>query len=87
MENFFDLATPQELVSILGEDEPDLPERFRNYALDREEVLKNPDMNYAHLADLYAGRGDLKKADECLARIQDEELRFDCQLQIHEQVD
>jgi hypothetical protein len=87
MENVFDIATPEELIGLFGEDEPDLSEEFRNYALERQAVLKDPDCNFINLAYLYAGRGDLKKAEEYLARIQDEGERFDCSLQIHERVD
>jgi hypothetical protein len=75
METVFDIATPEELVAMFGEDEPDLPERFRGYALEREAALKESDTNYADLAFLYAGRGDLKRADEYLALIRDCGLR------------
>jgi hypothetical protein len=87
METVFDIATPEELIDMFGEDEPDLSEKFRNYALERKAVLEDPDSNFLNLALLYAGRGDLKKADEYLARIQDEGERFDCSLIIHERVD
>jgi hypothetical protein len=87
METVFDIATPEELIGLFGEDDPDLPERFRNYAFERAAALKNPDRNFIDLACLYAGRGDLKKADEYLAQVQDEGERFECQLLIYERVD
>jgi ATP/maltotriose-dependent transcriptional regulator MalT len=89
MENVFDIATPEELIDLFGEDEPDLSEEFRNYALEREAAQRYPesDANYINLALLYAGRGDLKKADTYLARIQDTGERLGCQLLIYERVD
>jgi hypothetical protein len=83
METVFDIATPEELIELFGEDDPDLPEHLRGYALERESAL-DPDSNFQDLALLYAGRGDLKKADQCLDKISDQRLRLDCELFIYE---
>ena len=75
METVFDLATPEELIDLFGEDDPDLPEDLREYKLERQDVLKDADYNFSTLAGLYAMRGDKERADECIAQMQDMEHR------------
>ncbi|MDR2603972.1 MAG: hypothetical protein LBC55_01275, partial [Desulfovibrio sp.] len=73
MENFFDLASPQELIDILGEDDPDLPDAVRGYAFNKEMALKEPDYHYSLLSTLYAGRDDMRKAEKYAALIKDDD--------------
>jgi hypothetical protein len=71
MENFFDIATPQELELILGEDDPDLPESMRGYAFKKKRALEKPDYNYGLLSTLYANRGDMRLAQKYAKLIKD----------------
>ncbi|MDR1946530.1 MAG: hypothetical protein LBQ51_05120 [Desulfovibrio sp.] len=76
MDNFFDLATPQELVDILGEDGSIIP-TAADLEAERRAVEKNPDRNLENLAYLYAGRGDFDRAEGYVDRIQDSMLQAD----------
>ena len=84
METVFDLATPEELVCLFGEDDPDLPENLREYKSERQSALKNADTNFRLLASLYDIRGNKQKADECIAKIQDDDLRMSTVLLLYE---
>jgi hypothetical protein len=84
METVFDLASPEELVEMFGEDEPDLPENLRGYEDQRQLALKSADYNFSLLASLYAMRDDMQRADEFAGRIQDVQRRLDTQLFLHE---
>jgi hypothetical protein len=84
MENFFDLASPQELIDILGADDSDLPDAVRGYALERRSADEDPDYGYSLLSSLYAGRGDMRKADSYAAMIQDDERRLCASMMLHE---
>ena len=84
METVFDLATPEELIDLFGEDDPDLPEDLREYKHERQYVLEDADYNFSMLAELYDIRGDKQKADECIAKIQDDDLRMSTVLLLYE---
>jgi len=87
MQTIFDIATPEELIDLFGEDEPDLPDHLRDYALERKAAATSPDSNAHDLALLYAGRGDLKTAEKHLAQISNPDMRNSCQLLIYEGAD
>jgi hypothetical protein len=87
METVFDIATHDEIVVMFGEDDPELPDHLRDYALERKAAREDPDCNFHDLALLYAERGDLKKADHYLAQISDPQLRLACQLLMYNEFD
>lgn len=79
METIFDIATPEEILDILGKGWPksisDDP-----YAFDRESFKRCPDSNYSTLATLYFSRGDEKRAYEYIEKIADPQYRLDSML-------
>ncbi len=75
MENFFDVATKQELIRFF--DYADMVDDAEFMAFERKQLDQNPDVNRGQLAWLYHFRGDEKMADTCLAQIKDNDLRFE----------
>jgi hypothetical protein len=84
METVFDLATPQELAVLFGEDDSDLPDHLRGYALERKAALEDADGNYCDLALLFANRGDKKRSDEYLANVRDGQRRLQTAMLLYE---
>ena len=75
MENFFDIATRQELLKFFEyEDMVDDPECM---AIERERLDQHPDSNLEKLAWLYQYRNDEKSADDCVKQIKDNDFRFE----------
>jgi hypothetical protein len=75
----FDVATPEELKGMFGDDFSDEDmEFFRS---------SNINTNCARLAILYANRGDTRKSEEYLALIEDDQYRQETDMFIHERVD
>ena len=70
MENFFDIATPEELKGFFGE--TPTPEDIR---IHRDLSLKNADYNFRHLYLMYCGRGDKEKAKKYLDKIKNPKIR------------
>ena len=65
----FDIATPEELFEMFGDDDDNL------YNEIKDDALTNPDCNYSNFAALYSVRGDLPKAERFADRITDIERR------------
>lgn len=81
METIFDIATPKELVELLGEDIA-LPGAVESFAFERKAVKDSPDVSAGLLAQLYALRGNAELAEKQLDRIRDEQIRRDYMLLI-----
>lgn len=77
MDTVFTIATHEELLHLFDNE--------ALLALERE-AKHTPDEIHAMLASLYYLRGDMKKRDACLAKIQDDQYRFDSTLLFHERV-
>jgi hypothetical protein len=72
METVFDIATPEELEALFGEDDPELQD-LRNHSDMRRRALENPDFNNFDLACLYELRGDMQKFEYYRLQIRDPE--------------
>lgn len=81
METIFDIATPAELIAILG----NTPFSGDKMLYDTEHRITNkkPDMGYMWLAELYAMRGDMEQADKYIEAIKDNQTRLDTMLFIN----
>jgi len=79
METVFDLATPQELVELFGEDFDDADGEYH-----RQCAIEDADYGLALFASLYSIRGDMARADAYAERIQDVQRRFEVQHSLHE---
>jgi uncharacterized protein involved in tolerance to divalent cations len=66
----FDIATKEELKEMFCSDDEDFTEELKNSLIEHRRT--SPSNNYADLASLYAGRGDIEKCKEYLALIEDE---------------
>lgn len=79
MENFFDIATPEEIERHCGyvPDAKDLAER-------RILCEEDPDGNFSKLAILYHFRGDEAKTHEYLDKIQDRDWRLETSMLMYE---
>lgn len=75
MENYFDVATRQELIQFF--DYADMVDDAECMAFERARLDQYPDANYGKLAWLYHFRGDEKMADTCLAQIKDDDFRLE----------
>lgn len=75
MENFFDLATPDEITSHFSWDES--PLSAEDIAFERRLLEQDADLNSAYLAYLFAERGDFARADKYIGTIQDDMRRAD----------
>jgi hypothetical protein len=84
MENFFDIATPEELDLILGEDDPDLPTSMRGYVHEKALAQEDADYHCGLLSTLYANRDDMQRAEDYIAMIKDEERRLCASMMLHE---
>lgn len=80
MENFFDVATPEEI----GHHFPFAVKNAQELDALRRELKAEPDRNLGYLASLYYCRGDTEKADACLDRIEDEQHRLDIGMMLYE---
>lgn len=80
MENYFDIATEQEIAERFPTDSL----RPEWLAQCRESAEKYPDRNCALLAGLWFSRGDRKKADYYLDQIKDERERLDVAITLYE---
>lgn len=72
MENFFDVATKEELKEFY-DDEFTLEQIKR----EKQQFEKWPDTNFAQLFRLYLLRGDKEKAFSYLEKISDKNYRYD----------
>ena len=84
MKNLFDLATPEELELILGEDDPDLSAPMRGYAFEARRAREEPDYHYSLLSTLYANRDNMALADKYVAMIKDDDFRLCASMMLHE---
>ena len=84
METVFDIATPQELVDLFGEDEPEYLHGLSHYDYIKKCALEDPDFNYADLAALYFLQGLTEKADRYVAMIKNDERRLCSSMMLHE---
>ena len=75
MENFFDLATPEEITDNFSLD--DTPLSAEEIASERRTMEEYPDRNLEYLAYLFVGRGEFARADQCVEAIQDDMHRAD----------
>jgi hypothetical protein len=73
MENFFDIATPEEVASILG----DGPLSESELAVERRKMENDRDRHLEYLACLYAERGDFARADVHVEAMKDEMRKAD----------
>lgn len=80
MENFFDIATAKEIRHHF----PAFADDAVEIAAIRRELEAEPDRNLGYLASLFYCRGDMKKADYYLDRIQDEQHRLDIGMMLYE---
>jgi hypothetical protein len=75
----FDVATHEELIEMFG---------FGDDEYDKEELLEligdDPDFNNGKLAVLYYDRGDIRKSEEHLALIKNNEYRQETAMLIYE---
>lgn len=71
MENFFDVATPEEVKEIFGEIDAE------DIALWREIYQKSPDGNYGRLFELYLMRDDKETAFHYYNKISDVPYKID----------
>lgn len=75
MENFFDVATRQELLKFF--DYEDMVDDSECMAIERGRLDQHPDFNLEKLAWLYHYRDDEKRADDCVKQIKDNDFRFE----------
>jgi hypothetical protein len=75
MENFFDLATPEEITSHFSGDET--PLSTEEIADNRRILEEDADINLEYLAYLFAERGDFARADKYVEAIQGDMHRAD----------
>lgn len=75
METVFDLATPEELVSLFGDNDALLS--AEEIADERSEIEKDSDRNLEYLAYLFAIRGDFAQADKYIDAMRDDLRRAD----------
>ena len=75
MENFFDLATPEEITSHFSVD--DMPLSAEDIASERRTLEQDTDRNLEYLAYLFAGRGDFARAVKYTEAMQDDARRWD----------
>ena len=87
MQTVFDIATPQELVFLFDDGVNPCDEAYIQKEKERLQKKVNDNDTFGLLSLLYAHRGDMKRADECLAKMPDAEMRLDYQLFIYEEVD
>ena len=80
MENFFDVATPEEI----GHHFPFAVKNAQELDALRRELEAEPDRNLGYLASLYYCRGDTQKADFYLAQIKDERRQLDMGMLLYE---
>ena len=80
MENYFDIATEQEIAERF----PTAATNPEWLAMCRASAEKYPDRNCALLAGLWFGRGDTEKADHFLEQIKDERERLDTSISLYE---
>lgn len=82
MENYFDIATPEELEEDYGY--KPTPEQIHRDKLIYEE---NPDSNFQSLFWLFLQRGDSNRADIYYNKIQDPQMKLDAYLMAYECMD
>ncbi len=80
MENYFDIATEQEIAKRFPTDSL----RPEWLAQCRASVEKDADWNCALLAGLWFDRGNTQKADFYLAQIKDESRQLDVAITLYE---
>ena len=82
MTNFFDVATPQEVIQQFSLD--DEPLSSEELAAERRALERDGDLNLSCLAFLYADRGDEQAARQCLEQIEDDERRLETSMLLFE---
>lgn len=76
MENFFDVATPEEIQELWGDEEDDETYTPEEIAQLKKMNNDDPDKNCEDLIYLYLLRKDELKALYCLNQIQDPDRKF-----------
>lgn len=82
MRTVFDIATPEELSVLFGEDENSMDVEFHNHM--RAVVQKDKNTHHKLLAELFANRGDMEQAEKNVDAITDDEYRLAVSLSLHE---
>ncbi len=82
METIFDIATKQELETILGAIK--CPGDKELHDRERTLIKTHPDYGLALLVNLFALRGDIERADAIVEKIEDVQMRHDAMLSLHE---
>jgi hypothetical protein len=77
----FDVATHEELVEMFGFGDDEYDKEFL-----LEHLQADPDFNNGKLAVLYYDRGDIRKSEEHLALIKNNEYHQETAMLIHELV-
>ncbi len=72
MDNFFDIATPEEVAERYS-----YTPSAQEIAAERAALAQNSDANFSELAYLFADRGDYAQAVNCLNQISDDLTRAD----------
>lgn len=72
MDNYFDIATPEELKAHYG-----YTPKEEELSADRLRASKNKDYNLEYLACLFAERGDFSTAEKYIDQISDEMRKSD----------
>ena len=80
MDNFFDIATPEEVAHHFPLAAKDAERRAHL----RESLAKESDRNFGYLASLYFCRGDQEKTEFYLNQIADERERLDMAITLYE---
>ncbi|MEG2140956.1 MAG: hypothetical protein RRY20_09245 [Bilophila sp.] len=82
MTNFFDIATPEEVIEQFSlDDEPLSPEAL---AAERRALEKDSDLNLSCLAFLSANRGDEQAVHQYLEQIKNDERRLETSMLLFE---
>lgn len=79
MENYFDIATPEEIAKQYPEG---LSEKQMDFL--RQHIKEHPDSNLVRLAYLYWGRGDREKAEYYRQQIKDPIRRLSVGITLYE---
>lgn len=82
MESVFDIASPSELVALLGDSK--YPGDANLFDFERETAASNPDYGLHLLACLHHMRGDYALAEKTASTIQDAQTRLDTTLLVSE---
>ena len=84
MENYFDIATEQEIAERFPTFSSCVPNCPASISSPTRFAASVHDMTCALLAGLWFGRGDTEKADHYLEQIKDERERLDTSISLYE---